>query len=204
MNRDEKPALLIVDMVKDNLDESRGYPITSLARRIVGPINDLIGVFRQQGWPVVFPTDAYHAGDFIFGGRLRPFSLVGTEGARVADELDYRADEDLWLPKPRFSAFFGSDLDVWLREREVTLCAVAGIATEYCVLTTVMDAVCHDFKAVFVEDCSASYSERVHKQTLDLYRRNPLYPLMRVITSSELVVELLGDSAGVTTLAIPQ
>ncbi len=191
MNRDEKPALLIVDMVKDNLDESKGYPITSFARRIVGPINDLIGVFRQQGWPVVFPTDAYHAGDFIFGGRLRPFSLVGTEGAQVADELDYRADEDLWLPKPRFSAFFGSDLDEWLRERGVTLCAVAGIATEYCVLTTVMDAVCHDFKAVFVEDCSASYSERIHEQTLDLYRRNPLYPLMRVITSSELVSELV-------------
>ena len=79
----------------------------------------------------------------------------------------------------------------------MTLCAVAGIATEYCVLTTVMDAVCHDFKAVFVEDCSASYSESIHKQTLDLYRRNPLYPLMRVITSSELVTELLGNSASV-------
>ena len=195
MNRNEKPALLIIDMVKDNLDESHGYPITSLAQQIVGPINNLIGVFRKEGWPIVFPTDAYHEGDFIFEGRLRPFSLVGTEGAEVADELDYREDEDLWLPKPRFSAFFKSDLDEWLRERGVTLCAVAGIATEYCVLTTVMDAVCHDFKAVFVEDCSTSYSESIHEQTLDLYRRNPLYPLMRVITSSELVAELLGDSA---------
>jgi nicotinamidase/pyrazinamidase len=197
MNRNEKPALLIIDMVKDNLDESKGYPITSHAQRIVGPINNLIGVFRKQGWPIVFPTDAYHEGDFIFQGRLRPFSLVGTEGAEVADELDYREDEDLWLPKPRFSAFFKSSLDKWLRERGVTLCAVAGIATEYCVLTTVMDAVCHDFKAVLVEDCSASYSERIHEQTLGLYRRNPLYPLMRVITSSELVAELLGDSANV-------
>jgi nicotinamidase/pyrazinamidase len=195
MNRSEKPALLIIDMVKENLDESKGYAITSLAKQIVGPINNLIGVFRREGWPIVFPTDAYHEGDFIFEGRLRPFSLVGTEGAMVADELDYREDEDLWLPKPRFSAFFKSNLDEWLRERGVTLCAVAGIATEYCVLTTVMDAVCHDFKAVFVEDCSTSYSESIHKQTLDLYRRNPLYPLMRVITSPELVAELLGDSA---------
>ena len=106
MNRDEKPALLIIDMVKENLDESKGYPITSRAKQIVGPINDLIGVFRKEGWPIVFPTDAYHEGDFIFEGRLRPFSLVGTKGAEVADELDYREDEDLWLPKPRFSAFF--------------------------------------------------------------------------------------------------
>jgi nicotinamidase/pyrazinamidase len=197
MNRNEKPALLIIDMVKDNLDEGKGYAITSLAHQIVGPINDLIGVFRRQGWPVVFPTDAYRPEDFIFEGKLQPFSLVGTEGAEVANELDYRPEEDLWLPKPRFSAFFDTDLDEWLRERGVTLCAVAGIATEYCVLTTVMDAVCHDFKAIFVEDCSTSYSERIHEQTLGLYRRNPLYPLLRVITSSELVAELLGDSADV-------
>lgn len=188
----ERPALLIIDMVKDNLDESEGYSITSLARRIVGPINNLIGVFRGQGWPVVFPTDSYREGDFIFKGRLRPFSLAGTEGAEVADELDYRENQDLWLPKPRFSAFFNTDLDQWLRERDVTLCAVAGIATEYCVLTTVMDAICHDFKAVFLQDCSTSYSEAIHEQTLSLYRRNPLYPLLRVISSSELLAELLG------------
>ncbi len=193
----ETPALLIIDMVKDNLDESKGYPITSLARRIVGPINNLICVFREQGWPIVFPTDAYHRQDFIFKGRLKPFSLVGTEGAEVADELDYREEEDLWLPKPRFSAFFNTDLDQWLRERRVTLCAVAGIATEYCVLTTVMDAICHDFKAVFLEDCSASYSESIHEQTLSLYRRNPLYPLMRVITSSALMAELLEEPTDV-------
>ena len=190
----ESPVLLIIDMVKDNLDESKGYPITSLARQIVGPINNLIGVFRKEGWPIVFPTDAYHEGDFIFEGRLRPFSLVGTEGAEVADELDYREEEDLWLPKPRFSAFFKTDLDQWLRERGVTLCAVAGIATEYCVLTTVMDAICHDFKAVFLEDCSASYSESIHEQTLNLYRRNPLYPLLGVLSSSELMAELEGST----------
>jgi len=193
----EKPALLIIDMVKDNLDEGKGYAITSLARQLIGPINDLISVFREQGWPVVFPTDAYRPEDFIFEGKLQPFSLVGTEGALVAEELDYREEEDLWLPKPRFSAFFKTRLDQWLREREVTLCAVAGIATEYCVLTTVMDAVCHDFKAVFLEDCSTSYSENIHQQTLDLYRRNPLYPLLRVVSSSELVAELLENPADV-------
>lgn len=193
----EKPALLIIDMVKDNLDEGKGYAITSLAHQIVGPINNLIGVFREQGWPVVFPTDAYRFDDFIFEGKLQPFSLVGTKGAEVADELDYRPGEDLWLPKPRFSAFFGVDLDQWLRDRGVTLCAVAGIATEYCVLTTVMDALCHDFKAVFLEDCSTSYSKAIHQQTLGLYRRNPLYPLLRVVTSSELVAELVEEPTDV-------
>ncbi|MCK5722281.1 MAG: isochorismatase family protein, partial [Gammaproteobacteria bacterium] len=66
----EKPALLIIDMVKDNFDESKNLPITPLARQIIGPINGLISVFRKEGWPVVFPTDAFRKEDFIFKGRM--------------------------------------------------------------------------------------------------------------------------------------
>ena len=57
-----------------------------------------------------------------------------------------------------------------------------------------MDAVCHDFKAVMLEDGSASYSEQLHEQTLGLYRHNPLYPLLRVAKSADLIAELLGKS----------
>jgi len=185
----EKAALLIIDMVKDNFIESKNLPITQLAKQTIAPINRLSAEFRQRSFPVVFSTDAFHEDDFIFSARMRPHSLEGTNGAEVIDELD-RKGEDLWLPKPKFSAFFATGLHLWLRERGVTLCAVAGIATNICVLTTVMDALCHDFKAVFLEDCSATYSESLHEQTLGLYRRNPLFPLLRVISSEELISEL--------------
>jgi nicotinamidase-related amidase len=122
-----------------------------------------------------------------------PHSLCGTEGAEVIDELNMQA-EDLWLPKPRFSAFFNTGLEKWLQEKGVGLCAVGGITTHFCVLTTVLDAICHDFQAVLLEDCSATFSKQVHEQTLDSYRRTPLYPLLRVSTSSDLVSELLGKS----------
>ena len=185
----EKPVLIIIDMVKDNFDESRKLPITPLARKTIAPLNQLSSLFRKQKWPVVFATDAFHREDFIFKGRMHPHSLAGTPGAEVIDELD-RNDDDLWLPKPRFSAFFQTDLAMWLRKRQVTLCAVGGISTHFCVLTTVMDAVCNDFKAVLLEDCSAAYSKEVHQQTLNCYRRNPLYPLLRVAGSLELGKEL--------------
>ena len=186
----EKAALIVIDMVKDNFDVTRKLPVTPLARETIAPLNSLSALFRKRCWPVVFATDAFHREDFIFKGRMHPHSLAGTRGAEVIDELD-RNDEDLWLPKPRFSAFFQTDLEIWLREREVTLCAVGGISPHFCVLTTVMDAICHDFKAVLLEDCSASYSREVHEQTLNCYRRNPLYPLLRVATSLELEKELL-------------
>ncbi len=185
--------MLIIDMVKDNFDESKNLPITSFARQCFDPINRLISVFRREEWPVVFSTDAFHEQDFIFTARMKPHSLAGTRGAEIADGLDFRKGEDYWLPKPRFSAFFNTGLEHWLREKGVTLCAVAGIATNFCVLTTVMDAVCHDFKAVLLEDCTAAFSETIHEQTLNIYRRNPLYPLLSVASSSDLITELVAD-----------
>jgi nicotinamidase-related amidase len=187
----DKPALIVIDMVKDNFDDSRKLPITPRARKTIAPLNQLSRRFREQGWPVVFSTDAFQPNDFIFQGRMHPHSLAGTRGAEVIDELDRRPD-DLWLPKPRFSAFFQTGLELWLRDREVTLCAVGGISSHFCVLTTVMDAICHDFKAVLLEDCSAAYSDEVHEQTLNCYRRNPLHPLLSVATSTELV-EMLNE-----------
>ena len=189
----ETPALLIIDMVKDNFIESRNLPITPFARAAIEPLNKLIEVFRGQKWPIVFSTDAFHEDDFIFKGRMQPHSLSGTEGAKVVDALDMQ-DDDLWLPKPRFSAFFNTNLANWLQKRRVSLCAVGGITTHFCVLTTVLDAICHDFKSVLLEDCSAASSKQVHEQTLDSYRRNPLYPLLRVAKSTDLIGELLGKS----------
>lgn len=187
----EKPALLIVDMLKGNFDESRNLAITPRAKRIIEPINRLSAVFRREGWPVIFPSDAFNEDDFIFSAGVRPHSLAGTVDAEVVDDLDQK-EGDLFFPKPRFSGFFKTDLDQRLREMEVTLCAVAGIVTGFCVLTTVLDAVAHDFKAVLLEDCTASPNEVMQEQTLNLYRRNPLSPLLRVLTAPQLIEELVG------------
>jgi nicotinamidase/pyrazinamidase len=81
------------------------------------------------------------------------------------------------------AGFFSTGLEEWLRGRGVTLCAVGGLATPYCVLTSVIDAVNHNFKGVLLEDCSAAASQKAHDQTCDTYRRNAIYPLLRVMPS---------------------
>jgi nicotinamidase/pyrazinamidase len=193
----ESPALLIIDMVKDNFRQERNLPITPLAIKTIDPLNQTIRFFRSHRWPVVFSTDAFDRNDFIFTGRMPPHSLAGTEGAEVVDALDFQ-ETDTWLPKPRFSAFFKTGLEKILHDRGITLCAVAGIATPFCVLTTAMDALCHDFKAVILEDCSTAFSDDLHRQTLGIYRRNPLYPLFRVMTSPDLMNELKPETASST------
>ena len=185
----ERPAFLIIDMLKDNFEKNKGLPITPLAKQIISPINSVINIFRRESWPIVFSTDAFKKEDFIFKGHMKPHSLAGSEGAKVIDKLDFKK-EDLWLPKPRFSAFFKTGVDLWLRKKEVTLCAVAGIATNFCALTTALVAICYNFKTVLIEDCTAASSESIHHKILDIYRRNPLYPLLRIATSADLLKEL--------------
>jgi nicotinamidase/pyrazinamidase len=184
-----KPALLVIDMVKDYFDPRHNLKITPFAKAIIDPIRGLAGLFRDEGWPVVFATDAFKQDDFIFTGRMQPESIAGTEGAQVIDELG-RKPNDLWLPKPRFSAFFQTGLEKYLKERGVTLCAVTGIATPFCVLATALDAICYDFSTVIVSDCSAAVSEKMHNDTLNLYTKTVLHPLLRVSTSLELLSDL--------------
>lgn len=192
----DKAALLIIDMVKDNLEHGQTLPIHPHARAITQPINRLCEVFRARGWPIVFATDAYRREDFIFTGRLQPHSLAGTAGAEISDLL-VRRETDIRLPKPRFSAFFGTELDRELQRRGVTLCAVAGIATHFCVLATVMDALCHDFKAVLLENCCAAPSAEIHDHIIAVYRRNPLYPLLRVMSWEDFAADM-GLTVGAT------
>ena len=185
----EKAALIIIDMVKDYFIQENNYPITPLAKKIISPINQVIQQFRKKDFPVIFATDAFNEDDFIFQEKMHPHAIKGTKGAEVADELNMEK-QDLWLPKPRFSAFFDTDLEKTLNKQNIKTCAIAGIATNFCVLTTAMDALCFDFKTIILEDCSAAFSTKIHEECLNLYRKNPLYPLFRIMNSSDFAKEL--------------
>ncbi len=180
-----RAAVLVIDMVKDTLQGEREYPVTPFAKAIVPQINQITDWARSRDFPVVFACDSFLEDDFIFKGKMKPHSLRDTPGSEVADLLD-RKEGDVFLPKRRFSAFFKTDLDQTLRNWKVETVIVCGIATHFCVLMTAMDALCNDFKAVIIEDASASYSAEVHSKTLELYRKNPLFPLLQVLKSSEL------------------
>ncbi len=189
LKKDDRVALLVIDMVKDYFDPVHKLPITEPATKIIGPINNLADAVRAAGGMVVFATDSFQRQDFIFTGRMQPHAISGTRGAELIDELNCRP-EDIWLPKPRFSAFFGTDLAQRLKTDRITVCAVAGIATHICVLTSALDALCHDFKAILIEDCTAAYPEFIHTNTLANYRRNPLQPLLEVGSLSALLADL--------------
>jgi nicotinamidase/pyrazinamidase len=183
-----QPAIIIVDMIKDNLPEEDKFPVTKEARPIIPRINHLLSEGREQGMPVIFACDSFLPEDFIFKGKMKPHALRGQPGSEVTELLDVHKG-DVILPKRRFSAFFKTDLDQTLRTWGCDTVAIGGITTNVCVLMTAMDALCHDFKAVLLEDCCAAHKKEVHESTLENYRNFALYPLFRIMTSKEFLAE---------------
>ena len=184
-----KPAIIIVDMLKDTFNEKYKFPITPFARAITGNINSLTEFARSHSVPVIFAMDSFLTGDFIFKGKMNEGSIRGTEGAEVTEEL-VQCDTDLYLPKRRFSAFFKTDLDQTLRLYGVDTVVITGIATHWCVLTTALDAIANDFAAYIIEDCCASFNQEIHESILNIYRKTPLYPLFQVMTSDKFMKEV--------------
>jgi nicotinamidase-related amidase len=184
-----KPAVIVVDMLKDNLKESPRNPYLQEGRDIIPNLQRLLEESRKREFPIIFACDSFLKDDFIFKGRMKVHSLRGTEGAEVVDELKPEP-ADIILPKRRFSAFFKTDLDQTLRTLGVDTIIVTGITTEGCVLITVMDGLSHDFSAIILEDCSASRKKEFHQGCLSLYRDFALYPLLRIMTLDEFIKEV--------------
>jgi nicotinamidase-related amidase len=183
-----KPAVIVVDMVKDTFKEGSKLQITQEGRAILPNLRRLLEESRRRGYPVIFACDSFLKEDFIFTGKMKPHSLRGTKGSEVMDELKLEPS-DIFLPKRRFSAFFKTDLDQTLRVFGVDTIVVTGVTAEYCVLTTVIDGVCHDFYAILLEDCTASRNKEIHQTCLNLYRKTALYPLLRVMTLDQFLRE---------------
>lgn len=181
-----KTAVVVVDMVKDNLELSRHPELAAHCRSIVDKVNELTAGARERGWPVVFATDSFLPGDPLFRGRMKEHSLRGSEGAEVSALLA-RAPGDAWLPKRRLSSFFKTDLDQTLRLWGVERVAACGLMTPYCVLMTALDAVSLDFTAVIVADASAAASAEAHEACLNIYRKSPLRPVLTVQSVAELL-----------------
>lgn len=186
-----RPAVVVVDMLVDNLHSGEHTPIGREGMAIVPAIRRVLVQCRASRVPVIYANDSFLPGDALFGGRMKPHALRGTAGADVIPEIAPEPGDHV-VPKRRFSAFYKTDLDQTLRTLGVDTVAVAGITTPFCVLATALDALSLDFQAVILEDCSAAHKPEVHEACLGLYRKNALWPLLRVVTSGEFLAELHG------------
>lgn len=179
-----KDAIIVVDMIKDNVKTDLHTGISGEAQKIIPRLQQLLAAARQKGLLVVYANDSFYPTDIFFRGKMKPHALRGTPGVEVIPELKPEP-EDIVIEKRRMSAFFKTDLDITLRDKGVQRVAVTGIATPYCVLLTALDALANGFQSVIVEDCCAAYPPENHAACLNIYRKNLLGEYFQVLKGQE-------------------
>ncbi len=150
-------ALIVVDMQKDFCYEDGALFIGKHVKEIFEPVKRAVDSARRRGMYVIYTQDWHREDDSEF--KIWPkHCIAGTKGAEIIDELDVR-EEDYIVRKRRYSAFFGTDLDLTLRELGVKRIYVAGVVTNICVLHTVSDAVLLGYDVTVLKDCTVAISD---------------------------------------------
>ncbi|MEW5920482.1 MAG: isochorismatase family cysteine hydrolase [Bacillota bacterium] len=152
-------ALLIIDMLRDFLERDGALCIGD-TEEIRQNVSSRLAEWRGRGDPVIYIMDRHLPHDAEFK-MFPPHCLAGEWGGEVVDELDPR-EGDYLIYKRRYSAFFGTDLDLTLRELGVTQLELAGVCTQICVLYTAADARMRGYDVTVRENCVASFDGEAH------------------------------------------
>jgi len=161
-------ALLVVDCLNDFLDLKGALHCGEDGRRAIPGIAREIARARSVGEPVLYACDRHRPADDEF--ELYPaHCLEGSWGAEIVPELR-PATGEVVIPKRRFSAFFGTDLELTLREAGVTSLRIVGVCTNICVLYTAADARMRGFPVGVVADAVASFDPEAHRFALGQLR----------------------------------
>jgi nicotinamidase-related amidase len=175
-------ALLVVDMQKDFCYESGALFIGEHVENIFEPLKRVIETAREK-IPVIFTQDWHRSDDKEFE-IWRPHCVMDTVGAEIIDELNPKP-RDFYVKKRRYSAFYGTDLDLMLRELGVRKLYVAGVATNICVLHTASDAVLRNYEVAVIEDCTAALNDYDYEYAIK-HMKNVLN--VEIVSSKDILI----------------
>lgn len=159
-----KRALIVVDMIEDFVREGGALYCGPTMAKIIPVIQRELERARRSSETVVYLTDNHLPDDAEFQ-MFPPHAIAGTKGAEIAPEVA-PADGDVVIPKRRYSGFFGTDLDITLRERGIDTLRLVGDCTNICVLYTAADARNLGYAVEVVQDGVTSFDEEAHRGAL--------------------------------------
>jgi len=154
----DKDALIIVDIQRD-FCSGGALPVPD-GEKIIPIMNRYIEKFSEAGALIVATRD-WHPPNHIsfkkYGGAWPPHCIQETLGAEFHPDLklpkEARIVSKASLPdKEAYSGFDGTDLEKELRDAGVRRLFIGGLATDYCVKSTVLDALRLGFQTVLLLD----------------------------------------------------
>ncbi|MCW4020756.1 MAG: nicotinamidase [Candidatus Bathyarchaeota archaeon] len=156
----DRDALIIVDVQKD-FCTGGDLPVPE-GDTVVPALNKYIMKFRKAEALIVATRDWHPPNHTSFqkhGGIWPPHCVQGTEGAEFHPDLkiseETRIISKATSPeKEAYSGFDGTPLGEELKNAGLKRVFVGGLATDYCVKSTVLDALRLGFETFLLEDAS--------------------------------------------------
>jgi nicotinamidase/pyrazinamidase len=156
----EKDALVIVDVQKD-FCPGGSLPVKD-GDKVVPVLNDYIKTFLNAG-AKIYATRDWHPQNHMsfkqYGGIWPPHCVVETEGAKFHPDLKLPKSAKIISKattpdREAYSGFDGTNLERDMAGKGVRRVFISGLATDYCVKNTVLDAIKLGFKAVLLTDAT--------------------------------------------------
>jgi nicotinamidase-related amidase len=163
---------------------------------LVGRAGSVLGRARSLGMSVIHVQVGFRAGLPEVSARNSLFAAIrnsaehqklfqGAAGA-IQPELGPRG-EDIVITKHRISAFRGTDLEMILRAKEMETLILFGIATSGVVLSTLLEAVDLDYRAMVIQDCCADMDLELHSCLVERFfpKRGTVISAAEFLASAE-------------------
>ena len=185
--KERPPALVIIDMQRDFVEEggfgsALGNDVTRLLE-IVPTVRELLHCFRRMGLPVIHTREAHrpdlsdcsttkrNRGGFSIKigdeGPMGRLLVDGEPGNKIIEALRPLPGE-LEMTKPGKGAFYATNLDAYLQERNISHLLFTGVTTEVCVQTSMREANDRGYECLLIEDATASYCPAFKQATIDM------------------------------------
>ncbi|MBU3000917.1 cysteine hydrolase [Roseovarius nubinhibens] len=169
-----RAAVIVIDIQKSSFapipDEERSIAhMPDYAERMAHS-KVVIDKARERDIPVIFIQEIHRANLVDFGRELDGDESVhcldsNPLTAFAEEELGMRPD-DYRISKRRYSAFYGTDLEILLRGLKAETLILTGGLTDVCVHYTFVDGHQGDYFCRVVEDCVAGSSIEAHDASL--------------------------------------
>ncbi|MHB1037915.1 MAG: isochorismatase family protein [Pirellulales bacterium] len=159
-------ALVVVDVQNDFLPG--GNLAVQGGDQVVSVLNRYLAAFQSRSLPI-FATRDWHPADHCSfraqGGPWPEHCVAGTRGARFASSLRLPGNVAVISKATRpeldaYSDFEETDFDRQLRSAGVRRLFVGGLATDYCVLSTVKDALARGYAVALLLDAIRAVNVR--------------------------------------------
>jgi len=146
-------ALIVVDMQVDFVSP-KGKLFVPEAPKTIRAIRGLIARARKVRVPVIFTQDWHRSDDPEFS--IWPAHAVeGTRGAQVVPELKPMS-KDYSIRKRTYDAFFSTDLDLLLRQKNIQNLVITGTVSNICILHTAGSARLRGYEIIVAADAISS------------------------------------------------